>query len=387
MKPNVFIQSFNATPITYRRVQTRWVSTDQVLTASDIGFCWYVQTGASDVAITLPTTGLTAGDTITIQKRDTGAGKVNIDSDTYWLLSKWDIMVFAWDGSVWGIQWRKLAPYFYYLTTSGNFTLPPLTKSLSVACVGGGGGGTSGRKYDATQNAAGGAGGAGGAYTFLNISAASLSNPVAYEIGAGGAGAAGITTNNTNGVSGSAGGTTRFGTIIYARGGSAGAVATTSSVAPGSTSGLCGSGSNGGSGVTAAGTGFNQDGYTVGGRGGGGISTANATQIGGGNAPGFSGNISVSRGRDGDRGNELININGGVGGTPIEIAGFNVTGGGGAGGASTIDSGLFAASGNGGVGGLYGGGGGGGGAGRNDVTNSGAGGDGAPGIIVVKVIF
>lgn len=387
MKHSVFIQSFNNTPITYRRIQTKVITTSTVLSAADVGYCIYVETGDSDIDITLPTTGLSAGQTITIQKKDTGSGKVNIDSDTAWLLSKWDIMVFFWDGSAWNLQWKKLASYFYLLTTSGNFTIPPFTKTLSVACVGGGGGGTSGRKYDATQNAAGGAGGGGGAYTFINISAATVSSPVAYVIGAGGAGGASVTTNNTSGIQGSPGGATDFGGLIYARGGSIGAIATTSSVAPAATQGLCGSGSNGGSGATAAGTGFNQDGYTTGGRGGGGISTANVTQNGGGNAPNSSSNASICRGRDGDRGNEAININGGQGASALTPAGFNITGGGGAGGASTIDNVLFLKSGDGGTGGLYGGGGGGGGAGRNDVTDSGAGGSGGQGCIVVKCIF
>jgi len=114
-------------------------------------------------------------------------------------------------------------------TQTYTWQKPPAgLKYIEVCCVGAGGGGGSGAKGPVSGfGSQGGSGGGGGAITWATFDASMLSNSYPVIIGAGGAGALGITTGGPNNVysgnTGTAGGTSSFGSLVVARGGSGGA--------------------------------------------------------------------------------------------------------------------------------------------------------------------
>ena len=291
---------------------------------------------------------------------------------------------------------------------AGTFTTPADWNNAvnSIEAIGGGGGGA---------NAYGGSGGGGGAYS--KVVNQTISGSVAFNIGAGGAG--GAASSTSGGLPGAAGGDTWVGNategsaFLVAKGGAGGSGAgpaaggaassgvgsvTYSGGASGtsSTGSAGGGGAGGPNGNGAAGGNGTGSAYLGGGGGGGGGGTAGAANTstttggaaggnnyagtGGGSAgtatvaPG-AGNAGGGGGGAGSGSTALI-ASGGAGGagTDLDSGTAGSGGGGGAGGYAAITSGAV-----GGNGGLYGGGGGGGG---YDATGD-AGGNGAPGVIVL----
>jgi hypothetical protein len=293
----------------------------------------------------------------------------------------------------------------------------PLTglKYIEVCCVGAGGGGGGGRKSNAPCQ--GGTGGGGGAIAWATFDANSLASSYQINIGAGGAGGAGATATG-NGTTGTPGGTSSFGTLVIAQGGSGGigGAASTAKQAAG------------GQGISCTPSGLP---YAINGCGGGltvnvptnpvnganpifdfdGAFGTNDTRPGlggggggcGGSFTGAGGLVSASRGADGYQFNTLI-INGGNTGssgnpggnatpptnnmitTLLQFTGSTTLyglGGGGHGG------GVGNAGGNGSNSGLYGAGGGGGGA--STVTTAGlpagTGGSGSSGLCIVVEFY
>lgn len=98
-------------------------------------------------------------------------------------------------------------------TSSGTWTKPANAQFVLVEVWGAGGGG--GRPTAGATNPAGGAGG-GGAYNYEMFLASQLDGSVSVTIGAGGIGAA------ANGTSGNNGGSTSFGSYVFAYGGGGG---------------------------------------------------------------------------------------------------------------------------------------------------------------------
>lgn len=96
-------------------------------------------------------------------------------------------------------------------TSSGTYTKPVGLKYIKVELWGGGGGGGGGRDG---SNESGGGGG-GGAYNVKEFLASEIGATETVTVGAGGAGGA-------ESVNGSTGGTTSFGTLLYAYGGGGG---------------------------------------------------------------------------------------------------------------------------------------------------------------------
>lgn len=268
-------------------------------------------------------------------------------------------------------------------TTSGTWTKPSGAKSVNILCIGGGGGGGSGRRAttaSGTVIVGGGGGAAGGGWTNRTVSASLLGTTETVTVGTGGAGGAAQTTNDSNGNSGTLGGSSSFGTWIFAAGGvqgsggnnvggSGGSGASQRAMITAGSGGACTA-----TGSAAGGT--NSQAGGGGGGGGGGITTGGAFQAGG------AGGIALATFASGS---------GTTAGTTDGASGTNGTGVtvnwplaamGGGGGASSV----LTAGGAGGAGGIYGGGGGGGGASLNGF-NSGKGGDGAAGIVIVTTYF
>ena len=281
-------------------------------------------------------------------------------------------------------------------TSSGTWTKPVGVNNVRVVAIGGGGGGGSGRKGAVSSTRLGGAGGLMGAYIDKTLQATDLTSTVTVTIGTGGTGGASQTTNSTNGNDGIAGGNTTFGTYFTSYGGFAGGAGNntssttyvvTTKVGMESASPAFATDSTGGifttSISTQTGVSFSSQSrggaYGIfgagGGAGGGSITSTNiiSTVLGYGGIGAFVINGGFAGGTA-----SIVDGTAGGNGTASTTNSIYGGGGGGAGQASLLTNG-----GAGGAGALYGGGGGGGGASVDSVGNSGAGGNGADGIIVV----
>lgn len=280
--------------------------------------------------------------------------------------------------------------------SGGSYTFAiPNCRLVRIIAIGGGSGGGSGRR-GAASTLRGGGGGGGGAQVrvgdFLRSEAYTTS--LAITIGAGGAGGAGVTSDNTDGNAGTRGGDTRVqwsGTPqagstysgnalmpffnVLNKGAGGGGTSAAGGTA-GTTSGFEGpifsipspsAGGNGTGNVTESGPLLSPGS----GAGGGGISAADATQSGGRTVIPNT----YSDGNNAAAGGAAGGGNGTNRGTNISLFGV-LAGCGGSGGGSSTNS----AGGSGGNGAWPGGGGGGGGASLNGFA-SGAGGNGADGLV------
>ena len=356
------------------------------LTSIHIGKMVRVTTGASDSAVSLPASA-TNGDTLITAKADTGAGKVNISSDTAWLIVQDDVVQWVYNGSAWAaLDWR-ISPVRQVFTATGVYTSFPLSRYVYAKLIGGGAGAGGGRKGAAGSVRCGGGGGQAGGYSERLFPAGLLGAPltqVPVTIGAAGVGGAAQTANSTNGNSGVSGSATSFGTLLVAQGGAAGVGGTTSSGYGGSNNGVgtinaiagAAGSTTGGAGAQPAAPGA----ISASGSSGAGITSGNVDSAG-------------AAGRSGGRmGNDLASSAAGssAGGNgadgqsqPTDFSlGFFGGSAGGSGGSSLVGNG-----GNGGKGGWPGGGGSGGGAAVDSVGDAGAGGDGADGAAEIITLF
>lgn len=242
-------------------------------------------------------------------------------------------------------------------TSGGTWTKPSGAKSITVVAIGGGGGGGSGSCIDnsTVNSGSGGGGGGAGGYSSATFDATSMPGTVSVTVGSGGGGGTNQTSFPANGFTGSSGGTSRFDNYLAASGGSGGGAGQQSTTSAGGASGI-GIISDGGLGggsantATAGSNGSAAKFASGGGNGGAGVTTSSGGANSGATSPLLSNNSSQSR-----------------------------FGTGGTGGAAANP---------GGTGASYGGGGGGGGAARSAAhVQSGSGGTGGPGIVIVYTYF
>lgn len=279
-------------------------------------------------------------------------------------------------------------------TMSGTFTKDTNSKYIEVYAWGGGAGGGSGRQ-GVTTSSGGGAGGGSGMAFFYSIPSSFWDTNTTITVGAGATGGAAQTSATTDGNPGGGGGVTIVGSIdstgAAIGGAGAGGTATTTAT---STGGIC-------FGNFLSNTGTN-------GAGGSNISPSNAqaspldsryqTGTGGGGGSGADAIVPRQASNGGDsvapNGSTVI-LAGGLGGIETgtidgtsgnnqPTTGAIIIGGTGGGGGGGQSSGIVA--GNGGIGGFPGGGGGGGGGSLNG-TDSGTGGDGADGYVLIIEIL
>jgi hypothetical protein len=279
---------------------------------------------------------------------------------------------------------RALSVDVQAFTSSGTWTKPTGAKYVVVDVFGGSGGGGSGRRGAAATLRSGGAGGGSGRNTRGEFLASSLPATVAVTVGAAGAGGAAVTTNDTDGNPGGAGGISSFtdGTSfnLQAAGGTGGAGGTAAGATggiAGSTGGYAGSaGANataGAAGAQAGDVGAHRVG--VGGASGGGIDATDVAYAGG------SSSVNNAYFRAGNNAGGANTGGVGTAGEARPITSTLIGQSGSGGGAS-----LTTAGGAGGAGGRYCAGGAGGGASVNGF-NSGAGGAGTAGLVVVTSYF
>jgi hypothetical protein len=194
-------------------------------------------------------------------------------------------------GSGGGLDTASLT--FRYVSAQSNTSLaiPAGAKSVEIHAIGGGGGGGGGRRGAGGTTRLGGGGGGGGGYSWGTFSIADDlqgASTLFFSVGAGGASGARATTNDTNGVAGGDGGQTFVGTtsgpgsvFIRAYGGTGGQGSTNGN--GGST--IIGSLMSGGQGGTSA-VGVLNSAFsaTTSGGGAGGIITDSDTFVDGGSA-------------------------------------------------------------------------------------------------------
>jgi hypothetical protein len=347
----------------------------------------------------------------------------------------------AWNGVGLGSGQAAAIGFTILPVSASTFTVPTdwTATGNSIEAIGAGGGG-GGSAYNINQ--AGGGGGGG----YSEITDVTASGTLYFAVGAGGGGGAdvsapkdgtaggdtwiridgtdaapstsgqgvlakggtggGTATGSFGGIGGGqAGNTGGVGTVLHL-GGNGGAPSNNSwsGTGGGGAGGLRGNGGTGGTDDSSAATG----GTGGGGAGGGGSGTngANGTEATGGQTAGTAGGNNAAGSGSGGGGATLTNGtpgsngggggggggnlfsnnsaagNGGLGGAGTDWGSYGAGGGGGGGGGNSGDGGT-GASGAGGAGGGYGGGGGGGGADAHSVANSGFGGAGAQGIIVI----
>ena len=314
----------------------------------------------------------------TLNVNATGAKPiVRIDGEPIDLVLKqgtWCIFIYSSTLDSWVFEgWStKTVVKSAIFTKSGSWTVPANVTSVNVLLFGGGGGAGSNAHSEGEERAKGGGG--GGGYMAKSTLTVTPKQSISITIGAGGA-------------VGQAGGTTSFGSLLSAQGGSAGENARVDG-----THGYGGKGGDGGSGGAGSiGTYLN---YRVncgaGGNGaqfGGGAGSYEAkggnggTYGGGGGAGGsYSGTYSGGTGgqyggaggnseKNGTKGTDTTNV-ADIDFKGLGKAGAGYTDGGGGGGGGY--------GGNGGNGGLYEGGGGGGYGGNGGNSGGGGGGYGAP---------
>lgn len=273
-------------------------------------------------------------------------------------------------GALQGISTAALQPApktrVIVFDASDTYSVGPDVLSIDVFCIGGGGGGGQGATL---ANGYGGGGGGGGGFTFATMRADSLPASVAITVGAAGTG--GTSPSNST-----AGGTSSFGTLVYARGGNRGTAGTVGAAGVGGVvTPAYGNLFQGGPGTdgsqTTAADAVNDYQGAPGGGGGGGYNNGSGGAGGAGSWRTLSatggGGAGGAAGADGAAGTS-------AGDSDVYFGpGY---GGGGGGGALTGDGGNGAA-------GVVGGGGGGGGAVGTGGTIPGNGGDGGAGRVIV----
>ena len=285
-------------------------------------------------------------------------------------------------------------------TSSGTWTKPSGTPTITRAlCIGGGGGGGSGSVQASGTPASGGGGGGGGRLDEVIFPTSTLPATVTVTIGAGGTGGASVSSIG-GGLHGTNGSNSSFGTYVtgYGGGNGGGGVASVVSfggsgggllgAASGNTqgsvcSGLAGDGGAGGTGCPGGGGGGGATGNTGGAGGAGG--PAFPAGSGGGGGGGITSTPAASAGGSSGASANSAAVSGGTAGNPGSPGSISSgayaggTGGGGGGGAITGNAG-------GGGAGATGGGGGGGGSAVSG-GNSGAGGNGGYGICVIITTY
>lgn len=298
-------------------------------------------------------------------------------------------------------------------TADDTWTKPSGAKTVVVMAMGAGGGGGGG-SADGSGVERGGGGGGGGAFNKATFDASDLASTVAITVGVGGTGGASRSTDG-NGNNGTDGEASTFGTHFVAGGGGGGkggevtgqeggggggsissaVLDAAGNPSSGTSNGFAGQGPDsdntangrsaefgGASGAGQSTTVGNAGGISIyGGAGGGSGGSENGTGTRNGGAGGLGGGTYGSTGGGGTAGTA-----GGAGGAGAAATGpFGGVGGGGSGGGGGSSNGSGAA-GAGGAGGIPGGGGGGGGS-TETGQNSGAGGNGARGKVVVITYF
>ena len=316
---------------------------------------------------------------LTLNVNNTGAKSIyRIDGQPIDLVLKsgaWCTFIYSSALDGWVLQGWSTKPVLKteVITKTQTWTVPDGVTSVNVFLFGGGGGGGSNARSEGEERAYGGGG--GGGYMAKSTFTVTPKQSINVTIGAGGA-------------VGQAGGTTSFGSLLSAQGGSAGENARVDG-----TRGYGGKGGDGGSGGAGntgtylsyfvnCGAGGNcaqfgggagsyeangGNGGTYGGGGGAGDSDSGSYSGGTGGQYGGAGGDSRQNGTDGTDTTNIADIDfKGLGKAGTR---YSVVGGGGGGGGY---------GGNGGEGGVYEGGGGGGYGGNGGNSGGGGGGYGAP---------